>query len=87
MNNEVTKLCRFKGENSKFDKNKTYIVKIAEKEETVCEEKELLSVNMFGKKTFITKRLKKYSIVATTQNRVMIYSDMDKFLENWEIIG
>lgn len=87
MSNETIKLCRFIGESSKFDKNKTYMVKIAEKEETVCEEKELLSVNMFGKKTFITKRLKKYPIVATTQNRVVIYSDMDNFLENWEIVG
>ena len=84
---ELIKLCKFKGKDSRLDRNKTYVVKIIEKEETVHEEKELLSVNMFGKKTFITKQSKKYSIVAITQNKVMPYSDMDKFLENWEIIG
>ena len=83
---ELVKLCKFKGKDSKFDSNKTYIVKIIEKEETTYE-KELLSVNIFGKKTFITKQSKKYSIVAITQNKIVTYSNMDKFLENWEIIG
>jgi hypothetical protein len=83
---ELVKICRFKGNDTKFDNDKTYIVKITEKEK-VTYEKELLSVNMFGKKTFITKQLKKYSIVAITQNKIMTYSKMDKFLENWEIIG
>ena len=87
MSNELIRICKFKGKDPRFDSNKTYIVKIIEKEETVCEEKELLSVNMFGKRTFRTKQLKKYSIVAITQNKIMTYSSMDKFLENWEIIG
>lgn len=83
---ELVKLCKFKGKDSRLDGNKTYIVKIIEKEE-ITYEKELLSVNMFGKKTFITKQSKKYSIVAIIQNKIMTYSNMDKFLENWEIVG
>ena len=86
MNNEMTKLCRFIGEDPRLNKNKTYMVKITE-EEKITYEKELLSVNMFGKKTFITKQVKKYSIVATTQNRIIPYSNLDKFLENWKIVG
>ena len=86
MSNEITKLCRFKGEDPRLNKNKTYMVKIKE-EEKVTYEKELLSVNMFGRRTFINKQIKKYSIVATTQNRIMVYNNLDNFLENWEIIG
>lgn len=86
MSNEITRLCKFIGEDPRLDKNKTYMVKITETEK-ITYEKELLSVNRFGMKTFMTKQLKKYSIVATTQNRIMVYSNMDKFLENWEIVG
>ena len=85
MNNEMTKLCRFIGEDPRLDKNKTYMVKITEEEKTTYE-KELLSVNMFGKRTFITKQVKKYLVVAETQNRIIVYSNIDKFLENWKII-
>ena len=83
---EMTRLCRFIGKDPRLDNNKTYMVKITE-EEKITYEKELLSVNMFGKRTFTTKQVKKYSVVATTQNRIMVYSDLDRFLENWKIIG
>lgn len=83
---EITRICRFKGNDNRFDKNKTYMVNI--KEELRIEyEKELLSVNRLGMRTFMTKQIKRYYIVATTQNRIMVYSNMDKFLENWTIIG
>ena len=86
MNNEMVKLCRFIGEDPRLNKDKTYMVKITE-EEKITYEKELLSVNRFGIRTFTTKQLKKYLIIATIQNRIMVYSNMDKFLENWEIVG
>ena len=83
---EMTRICRFKGNDIRFDKSKTYMVNIKEESRTEYE-KELLSVDRLGIKTFMTKQIKHYYIVATTQNRIMIYSNMDKFLENWTIIG
>ena len=83
---EMTRICRFKGNDSRFDKSKTYMVNIKE-QSRIEYEKELLSVNRLGMRTFMTKQIKRYYIVATTQNRIMVYDNMNKFLENWEIIG
>ena len=34
MSNEITRLCRFKGNDSRFDKSKTYMVNIKEESRT-----------------------------------------------------
>lgn len=71
----TTKICRFKGkdESCGFTKGKSYLLEIADVRSDVLSEGKYYGFE--------------YTVMIKSRGRGCTYSNMDKFLENWEIIG
>lgn len=83
---EMTKICRFKGKDDKLKFCNRYIVEIKEAEEMVTK-KDLLCTSSNGQRTFTYRTVTEYYIIAKTQGKIFVYSDLESFLKEWEIVG
>ena len=83
---EMTRICRFKGNDNKLKFCNRYIVEIKEAGETVTK-KDLLCTSSSGQRTFTHHTVTEYYIIAKVQGNIFVYSDLESFLKEWEIVG
>lgn len=70
MNNEIKKLCRFKGKDGSlgYKTGSAYMLTLSESRDKVDSLQTTIYMDCYGRSR-------------------CIYSNWDKFLENWEIVG